>query len=1349
MIDKLKQISMDPVTFSIASNAIKVVLVVCQGIKWLNGLQPAIDKAYSRALKRWAPKKGLRKLYADEQVATLQKLSSYITDRKSVTGDIKILLDYFEEELKKDAVTYSQIIEILARENLSVSQESLLTTKEISDKLTEGFDTVSLQNYENKELLLQILESVNPTSIPQKIYTKVDDYIPRKVREYSEFDIQIYISKEKYEPKPLAQHIVEGTKRIVLYSNAQIGKSTELKNLAFELHDSGLYNPFLFNLSYYSKKTTITTQLQIHERFGSDKLNVLILDGLDEVPDVDRNEVIKEIEFITENYPDLHIVVACRKNFEGTNSISEFKKLYLNELSWNEAKAYIESTCRRISDTLIQSIEENEYFELTQNPFYLKEIIEYYEKNGTLPANKSVIYDYVIAKSFIADKGRSPQKGMPVSPKTKLYPTIEKIAFCLQVTQRQEFSTDELYSEFDIKEEEIHQLLTCSLLSSDEDNNVKFVHNSFKEYIFAKHLSQLSFDRVQATICYSGTTKIQTSMYNTTVLLLSIVQKTAPLFIPLIDWLKTKHTKILVECGEEMLDEQQRNQIFKELFNDYKKKGLWIEYDFSDRLIRFANTKEILQFLLNEIKMEKDYTPNMINALNMLKYTKFSMLHAAELDLATNLLLELLNKYKDRCEYETYLFRPFENKELLNKTIISEVYNIIEETVNCNIINYFCTLISKAGVSDDYAHWVFSKAEHIHDYSDSGGVTHSVSTEYLYRVFRSFNNPHNIVKAIVYANNHKDKDYVWNNKKTLFETLFANLSKYSDGSPSIIDEVILAIRSANEWEISTSYINGFYNFLKARTDTQKLFREYYSQAKKSFIDHAKDNSKGREYAQDFNVVVLLLNEERLDTILSDTSFPDESLHCWFCSHLRTYPSIPGDFITKIQTRFAECYKPQVDWEKRRQAEFDILFEQDAFCREIEKICGTRDRIDSSTEARMEIMKQVQNSSVLGFIMQYRKEGEDYVDTSIVSVKAKDKVEFARFVLNQLPIPSHQRNEAVVISPAQKVKLTEIVKHILNNPRRIYDVGRLMNIIVEYKLPIEDKLLLTLLTYSGFSNSKFFLDYLEGTVSEKSVVDEIEKMILSEVTYESYHWEIFVKHIVDHKKTRLYRHFERLLTINDSYRLNLALHINGLGREGINIMKPLLHLLNEDELVYYYREILLPEDKSILNLIEKNEIRQILEDKYHDCIDTKLKEEILILLVLLGSIKALDWCLEYAKANAKWANQCHFPSLHKYEIDKIDKILEYFDFATSINIPERAMQSILDSSIYALRQFANESEDIRDKVVALFSEKAHENPKFSYLYRIAEETFDKYFEMNYGIETIKVGKKIYEQNQTCS
>ena len=69
--------------------------------------------------------------------------------------------------------------------------------------------------------------------------------------------------------------------------------------------------------------------------------------------------------------------------------------------------------------------------------------------------------------------------------------------------------------------------------------------------------------------------------------------------------------------------------------------------------------------------------------------------------------------------------------------------------------------------------------------------------------------------------------------------------------------------------------------------------------------------------------------------------------------------------------------------------------------------------------------------------------------------------------------------------------------------------------------------------------------------------------------------------------------------------------------------------------------------------------------------------------------------------------------------------------------------MIDSIIYALKGIANESEEMRDKVVEMFKQKANIEGLF-YLHRIADETFDKYFEVNYGVMTLRQASKLYQR-----
>ena len=470
---------MEPISIiSSISTVVSIIELAYKGYKWVDNLTPQIDRAYAKALKKWAPNKGVRSSFAHKQLSTMQELSKYIIDKNSINEEIRLLLEYFEEELKQDSCTYLRIIDIIGKENLAISKSIQSSVNGISQKIDDVSIAISLQNKRTNALLCTVIEQLDAkqkTTILPAIYYDVDGYIQRTARVYQVYDISVYLEKNKFDPKPLSQYVIEGDRLIALYSDAQLGKSTELRRLAFELYDSNLYNPFLFNLSQYNGKSRLEELVKISDRFNAEKEDVLILDGLDEVSDDNREDLITEIEYIAENHPDLYIIVSCRSNFEATNGISGFKKLYLNQLSWDDIEMYIKERCIRY-DALIHEIQEKKYYEVAFSPFYLNESIKYFQEKGELPANKTILYEEFINRCFYIDNNRKPNKGKVVSLKTRLYPVLRHIAFCMLSSQRQEISADELNSDLSVTEDIIQQCLSTSLLYNDELKNIKFIH---------------------------------------------------------------------------------------------------------------------------------------------------------------------------------------------------------------------------------------------------------------------------------------------------------------------------------------------------------------------------------------------------------------------------------------------------------------------------------------------------------------------------------------------------------------------------------------------------------------------------------------------------------------------------------------------------------------------------------------------------------------------------------------------------------------------------------------------------------------------------------------------------------
>ena len=280
--------------------------------------------------------------------------------------------------------------------------------------------------------------------------------------------------------------------------------------------------------------------------------------------------------------------------------------------------------------------------------------------------------------------------------------------------------------------------------------------------------------------------------------------------------------------------------------------------------------------------------------------------------------------------------------------------------------------------------------------------------------------------------------------------------------------------------------------------------------------------------------------------------------------------------------------------------------------------------------------------------------------------------------------------------------------------------------------------------SKFHSSGVFLDYLGDNISNMQLLDQqIEEYIISVKSSQYQFYQVITEHIVSYRKRNFYKYFKQLLEKSSeySYRLNTAIRITEIGHEGIEIVNSMLDNLNDSEKLYYYEYILFPEDKSKVTNNERISICKTIETKYLTC-DNELKEKTLCVLLNLGSRKALGWGLEYIKSHDEWAYQDHFPSLNKYNSDYIESLSAYFDIATSVTISRFRVHTIIDSVIYSLKSIANESEEMRDKVVEMFKQKANIEGLF-YLHRIADETFDKYFETNYGAITLQQSSRLFQ------
>ncbi len=148
---------------------------------------------------------------------------------------------------------------------------------------------------------------------------------------------------------------------------------------------------------------------------------LFLLDGLDEVPDLARQEVSAWIEEAFTDYPDCRFAVTCRfAGYSTSVQLNEkFLEMHVRPLSEKDAERFVRtwyaivekslakdleqaaSIAREKADHLIERLRQPDFrarrvFELTRNPLLLTNICLVHRHRGTLPQRRARLYEECI-----------------------------------------------------------------------------------------------------------------------------------------------------------------------------------------------------------------------------------------------------------------------------------------------------------------------------------------------------------------------------------------------------------------------------------------------------------------------------------------------------------------------------------------------------------------------------------------------------------------------------------------------------------------------------------------------------------------------------------------------------------------------------------------------------------------------------------------------------------------------------------------------------------------------------------------------------------------------------------------
>lgn len=1267
---------------------------------------PAFDNVYDRALRRWTKNSSLRAKFSDNALGDFDKLVRYIEDRASVNQGV---VDFFEI-LLDEATKDPEVASMLSAE---FAINSYQQGKELSGVMSEILHT-----------LRELVGNGPDLSV---VYKDVEDYIPLTVsgEETREERLRRILSGV-VENKTMMDLIIEGKKRLILFGDPQHGKSTVLAKLAFDLQQSGIYNPFLYNLRNYSPSQSLVEQIKLDQRLGNLSSSVLILDGLDELKEDQRDNVVSEITTISANYPLMYIVLSCRLSHKKVMTVSGFESVYLKTIGYDALVRYVNSHSK-CPDAFLADAQKSDLMRLLYVPFFLKESIRYFEENGQIPQDQVTIYEYFIFRSFEMDKSRKAHRTGSVTPKAKLYKHLEHMAFAMLASQRMEISPDDLAVSLDMSDSVIEGLIGLSLITRGENGELTFVHNAFKEYILAKRLSQLPTVEIKKLVCFPDTDIIIPALKNVVVLLIHLISKLDSWdYSEFKNWFIDRYPDVLVAVGPECLDEETRQEIFAKIFNNHKAKGLHIDIGYCRNLVNFSMTRRTAELLLDEIEHADSLDANFMNALRLSEYADFSLLQVEVRQKAEEVFLSLLDFKSSRIGDFAYLRMPLTNRSILSVDLIERALSRVVDTTNCYLIQMICSMSVSLGVADKYAHWVLPKAKHVRNY-DENGVTHVISNHDLLEFMRALRQPKNIlwaISTILPHNRHHYDSYLERDEVDLVPEMLDTL--LSSNLDIGYEEVIKVVDSSFMERIPRTISDAFASYFRSVTDADKLF----GMRVREVIEASRtENTDFYSVWNMHNLLSILLDEDMLHKIINEDEDSKFDLYYILC-HLRGYASRSEEESSIIDS-YINRKVPRKHIANSSQAQFDILFNRLEFEKEIYHIFDGVCTIDFDKDIDR-LYRSDFNSSVLSFLRDI-KDDEDVVSLDEVLCAFQDSEKFKVFIANRV---FHSIGESIVLTDPRKASLQSLVVSLipLCNEWRGLAVC-LINIIVQYDLSLSDEELMDLLPWAGECirqkgddgisyGRRRFIDYVQENIHDKKlVVQYVQSVINGErVVSDSFHIAVS-SYIIRNRVVELYNLFPEIVQKfeYEHEKVNTAIDLLRLGLQGLKMSITVLDYLTEDDKLCFYEHLLLHENKGLVLSDEDKNLALSYVESCYNSYSENMQQRLLRILLAHGREMALDWGFAMFESCESWIYIDDFPTISGYSGKYFDKLSEYFMRATTGDRAAHSRpQPMYESVASALRNIAMESKEMLRKVQNLFRQVAAERKDFRYYNRVADE-----------------------------
>lgn len=343
-------------------------------------------------------------------------------------------------------------------------------------------------------------------------------------------------------------NIFQKSKRVLLIDLAGMGKSTIIKYMYLKWIRSDYDIPFLIELRKIEKGVSlldyICQELCLSQKeLTSNDIKFLLergdfvffLDGYDEIPKENKEEITKEIQKFILEFGDNSFMISSRED-EALNSFGEFEKYHIQPLSKSEAYELIRTYDQHgnVADELIKEIENNGQYEILKeflvNPLMVSLLYLTYHYKEKIQYKKHLFYRQVydaLYEGHDITKGDSDihkkKSGLDIvgfnnllSAMGYLSVKMGKISYGkIELEKMIEQAVELYWVERPIKVKDvIHDILYSVPVFVEEGIEYKWTHKSFAEYFAANFICTVVKEKENQIINSIMQTSKNIDLYN-------------------------------------------------------------------------------------------------------------------------------------------------------------------------------------------------------------------------------------------------------------------------------------------------------------------------------------------------------------------------------------------------------------------------------------------------------------------------------------------------------------------------------------------------------------------------------------------------------------------------------------------------------------------------------------------------------------------------------------------------------------------------------------------------------------------------------------------------------------------